>query len=204
VNTGTAVRRRTQAERRAATRRALLDATLDGLAEVGYNSLTTAQVVARAGVTRGAQAHYFATKADLVTEALLYLTEEMLGELLTTRIASTGGVRARYAALLDRLWEIFSARRADAHLQLFVAARTDDELRRHLVAFDRRIARTLTDAAERVTPDLVRRDDFKPLMNTALATIRGLRLLRAVTSERQVRAKWPDAREHLLGCLSPA
>lgn len=204
MNTGTAVRRRTQAERRTATRRALLDATLDVLAEVGYNSLTTAQVVARAGVTRGAQAHYFATKADLVTEALLYLTEEMLGELLTTRIASTGGVRARYAALLDRLWEIFSARRADAHLQLFVAARTDDELRRHLVAFDRRIARTLTDAAERVTPDLVRRDDFKPLMNTALATIRGLRLLRAVTSERQVRAKWPDAREHLLGGLSPA
>jgi AcrR family transcriptional regulator len=196
--------RRSQAERRAVTRTALLSATIEVLADVGYARLTTADVCARAGVTRGAQAHYFATKADLVTEALLYLTEEMLGELLTTRIASTGGVRARYAALLDRLWEIFSARRADAHLQLFVAARTDDELRRHLVAFDRRIARTLTDAAERVTPDLVRRDDFKPLMNTALATIRGLRLLRAVTSERQVRAKWPDAREHLLGGLSPA
>ena len=196
--------RRTQAERRASTRKALLDATIDVLVDRGYAGLTTTLVCERAGVTRGAQAHYFATKADLVTEALLYLTEEMLGELLTTRIASTGGVRARYAALLDRLWEIFSARRADAHLQLFVAARTDDELRRHLVAFDRRIARTLTDAAERVTPDLVRRDDFKPLMNTALATIRGLRLLRAVTSERQVRAKWPDAREHLLGGLSPA
>jgi len=190
--------RRTQAERRAVTRRALLDATIETLAEVGYARLTTAGVCARAGVTRGAQAHYFATKADLVVQALLHLTEEMVGDLLTTRIASTAGVRAQYAALLDRLWEIFSARQADAHLELLVAARTDDELRRHLVAFDRRVGRTLSDAAERVAPELVRRDDFKPLMNTAVATIRGLRLLRAVTSERQVRARWPAARDQLL------
>jgi hypothetical protein len=101
--------------------------------------------------------------------------------------------------LLDRLWEIFSGRQADAHLQLLVAARTDDELRRHLVEFDRRVARTLSDAAARVAPDLVRREDFRPLMNTAIATIRGLRLLRAVTSERQVRAQWPAARDQLLG-----
>ena len=124
--------RRTQAERRAVTRTALLDATIEVLADVGYARLTTAGVCARAGVTRGAQAHYFATKADLVVQALLHLTEEMVGDLLTTRIASTAGVRAQYAALLDRLWEIFSGRRADAHLELLVAARTDDELRRHL------------------------------------------------------------------------
>jgi AcrR family transcriptional regulator len=190
--------RRTQAERRAMTRTALLGATIEVLADVGYARLTTAAVCARAGVTRGAQAHHFATKADLVVQALLHLTEEMVEDLLTTRIPSTAGVRAQYAALLDRLWEIFSARQADAHLQLLVTARTDDELRRHLVAFDRRVARTLADAAERVAPDLVRRDGFKPLMNTALATIRGLRLLRAVTSERQVRAHWPAARDHLL------
>lgn len=190
--------RRTQAERRAVTRRALLTATIEVLADVGYARLTTADVCSRAGVTRGAQAHYFATKADLVIQALLHLTEQMVGDLLTTRIASTAGVRAQYAALLDRLWEIFSERQADAHLQLLVAARTDDELRRHLVAFDRRVSRTLADAAERVAPDLVRRDDFRPLMNTALATIRGLRLMRAVTSERQVRTRWPSARDQLL------
>jgi AcrR family transcriptional regulator len=194
----TARTRRTQAERRAVTRKALLGATIEVLADVGYARLTTADVCARAGVTRGAQAHYFATKADLVVQALLHLTHEMVGDLLTTRIAATAGVRVQYAALLDRLWEIFSGRQADAHLQLLVAARTDDELRRHLVAFDRRVSRTLADAAERVAPDLVRRDDFKPLINTALATIRGLRLLRALTSERQIRARWPAARDQLL------
>jgi hypothetical protein len=127
----------------------------------------------------------------------------MVVDLLTTRIPSSHGVRAQYAALLDRLWEIFSGPQADAHLELLVAARTDDELRRHLVAFDRRVGSTLGDAAQRVAPDLVRRDDFKPLMNTAVATIRGLRLLRAVTSERAVRARWPAAREQLLAGQPP-
>jgi AcrR family transcriptional regulator len=190
--------RRTQAQRRAVTRKALLDATIEVLADVGYARLTTAGVCAPAGVPRGAQAHNFATKAVLVVQAQLHHTEEMVGDLLTTRLASTAGSRAQYAALLDRLWEIFSGRQADAHLELLVAARTDDELRRHLVAFDRRVASTLADAADRVAPDLVSRDDFKPLMNTAVATIRGLRLLRAVTSERQVRARWPAARDQLL------
>lgn len=190
--------RRTQAERRAVTREALLRATIDVLADLGYARLTTADVCTRAGVTRGAQAHYFATKADLVIEALLHLTEEMVDELLSTRIPTDAGVRAQYAALLDSLWEIFSGRQADAHLQLLAAAHTDSELRTHLVAFDRRVSRTLADAAERVAPDLVRRDDFKPLVNTAVATIRGLRLLRAVTSERQLRARWPAARDQLL------
>jgi AcrR family transcriptional regulator len=197
MSSGT-VQRRTQAERRALTRTALLDATIEVLADVGYARLTTTSVCARAGVTRGAQAHYFATKAELVVQAMLHLTEQMIGDLLTTRIAPDAGVRAQYAALLDRLWETFSGRRADAHLELLVAARTDDELRRHLVAFDRRMARTLADAAARVAPGLVRRDDFKPLVNTAIATMRGLRLLRALSSERQVRARWPVARDQLL------
>jgi AcrR family transcriptional regulator len=195
---GTVRTRRTQAERREVTRKALLRATIDVLADTGYARLTTADVCTRAGVTRGAQAHYFATKADLVIQALLQLTEEMVDQLLSTRIPTAAGVRAQYEALLDSLWEIFSGRPADAHLQLLAAAHTDSELRTHLVAFDRRVSRTLADAAERVAPDLVRREDFKPLVNTAIATIRGLRLLRAVTSERQLRARWPAARDQLL------
>src|SRR5215207_7287470 len=85
--------RRTQAERRAATRRALLDATLDVLAEVGYSNLTTGHVVARAGVTRGAQAHYFATKADLVVQALRHLTDRLIDEMVAQPVRVVAGER---------------------------------------------------------------------------------------------------------------
>lgn len=99
-------RRRTQAERRAATRGALLDATLEVLVEVGYARLTTAQVVARAGVTRGAQAHYFATKADLVVQALAHLTDRLVAEMVARPVRDVTGEREQYSALLDRLWDV--------------------------------------------------------------------------------------------------
>jgi AcrR family transcriptional regulator len=196
--------RRTQAQRRAATRRALLEATVTVLVEQGYARLTTAGVCARAGVTRGAQAHYFATKADLVVQALLHLTERMIEELISRPPRMAEDLTGQYAALLDRMWEIFSGPGADAHLELLLAARTDEELRRHLIRFDREVARTLEDAAGQVAPHLASREDFWPLMITAMATIRGLRLTRSIASERQVRARWSAVRDRLLGGLSLA
>ena len=103
--------RRTQAERRAATRAALLDATIAGLVEHGYARLTTSQIVDSAGVTRGAQAHYFSTKAELVAEALTHLAHK-IGDDLTahplphrrtppgrsSRHSSTGGGRSSPAS----------------------------------------------------------------------------------------------------------
>ena len=52
-----------------------------------------------------------------------------------------------------------------------------------------------------LAPELVVRGDFKPLMVTGIATIRGLRMLRAVASEAQVQRSWPSARDQLLAGL---
>jgi len=198
--------RRTQASRRAATRGALLDATIEVLVDRGYAGLTTTTVCERAGVTRGAQAHYFATKADLVVQALQHLSDKLVAELVATPLpaagAAGGGARAQYAALLDRLWEIFSGPVSVAQLELLVAARTDADLHAHLLAFEAAMADVLADASRRVAPELVDRDDFRPLMQTAIATIRGLRVLRAVASETAVRRTWAAARTQLLAGLA--
>jgi AcrR family transcriptional regulator len=55
-----------QAERRAATRSALIAAATEGFARAGYESLSTEAVLSRAGVSRGALYHHFASKADLM------------------------------------------------------------------------------------------------------------------------------------------
>jgi AcrR family transcriptional regulator len=191
-------RRRTQAERRASTRGALLDATIEVLVEVGYASLTTSQVVARAGVTRGAQAHYFATKADLVVQALNHLTDRLVAEMVAQPLRSVDGIKQQYEALLNRLWEIYAGPASTALLELFVAARTDAELREQLVRFDHAIAQTLTVTARTVAPSLAESPGFREVMVTSIATIRGLWLLRAVASERQVRRLWPAARAQLM------
>ncbi|MFC7495153.1 MULTISPECIES: TetR/AcrR family transcriptional regulator [unclassified Nocardioides] len=196
-------RRRTQAERRAATRGALLDATIDVLVDNGYAGLTTTEVCRRAGVTRGAQAHYFATKAELVVQALSHLTDKLVADLVSKPLNVADEPAGQYAVLLTRLWEIFSGPVSYAQLELFTAARTDAELRRHLVQFDHAVMSTLADAARRVAPQLVDRDEFADVMTTAISTIRGLRMLRAVSSERSIRRAWTAARDQLLAGLPP-
>ena len=190
--------RRTQAERRAATVTALLDATLEELAEVGYASLTTSSVVARAGVTRGAQAHYFATKAELVVAALKHLTERLAEQLQAGAGRRAEGERAQYELILNRLFEVNAGPASTALLELFVASRTDPELAEHLHRFEREVATSLEQTAEALGPDFVQRADAQGLLVTAIATIRGLWLLRAVTSERQIRRQWPAARAQLI------
>jgi len=69
--------RRTQAERRAATRRALLDAGRELFAEKGYHGAAATEVVRRAGVTRGALYHHFEDKRDLFR----VVVEEIEGEI---------------------------------------------------------------------------------------------------------------------------
>jgi len=69
--------RRSQAERRAATRGALLGAARELFAAEGYSGVSTEALVRRAGVTRGALYHHFADKRDLFRA----LVEELEGEL---------------------------------------------------------------------------------------------------------------------------
>lgn len=78
--------RRTQAERTAATRAKLLGASRKLFAVNGFADVSTQEIVAAAGVTRGALYHQFADKAELF--AAVY--EEVEAELVTqiaTRIA---------------------------------------------------------------------------------------------------------------------
>jgi len=70
-------KRRTQAERREATRRALLDAGRELFAERGYHEAAATEVVRRAGVTRGALYHHFEDKRDLFRAVV----EEIEGEI---------------------------------------------------------------------------------------------------------------------------
>src|SRR5262245_55016337 len=121
---------RTQQQRREETRRALLDAAVESLIEVGFARTTTLEVQRRADVSRGALLHHFPSKAELLVAAIDHLAEMRARELKalsaqlpaeateTTIKASDGAGRkasepapgrdARTGAVLDLLWQCFS------------------------------------------------------------------------------------------------
>jgi AcrR family transcriptional regulator len=120
-------RRRTQAERRAETTEALLDATIEAIAELGYHGATTAEICARAGVTHGALFHHFETRIDLVLAALGRMTEQRVANYVefATQVEAVG----KPIDLLRMVWQLARDPIAIVWAELTIAARTDPELR---------------------------------------------------------------------------
>ncbi len=83
------VNRRSQVDRSAATRTALIAAARGLFAEHGFAGVGTETIVRAAGVTRGALYHQFADKTELF-EAVYEAIEEDISRRLGERIAAAG------------------------------------------------------------------------------------------------------------------
>src|SRR6476469_3626040 len=127
---------RTQQQRRDETRRALLDATVESLIEVGFARTTTLEVQRRANTSRGALLHHFPSKTELLVAAVDHLAEMRARELKTFASQLPDG-RARTEAVLELLWQCFSGAFFQVAMELRTAARTDPELRPVLIAAER-------------------------------------------------------------------
>lgn len=189
--------KRTQAERSATTRAALLDAAVKCLVEEGYASVTTARVAELAGVTRGAHLHHFGTRQALVAAAVEELTVRRDAEFREAIAQLPEGGRARLEAGLDLIWAGYASPLFQAALALWTAARTDPELREQLLAVERRFERGTAELSQSIVGD-----DRKRL-ELVLATVRGLSLLDTLNPEgKRNERQWPAVREQLVALLS--
>ncbi|MGI8754954.1 MAG: TetR/AcrR family transcriptional regulator [Acidimicrobiales bacterium] len=148
--------RRTQAERTATTRTALLEATVAALAEHGYARASTADIARRAGVSRGAQLHHFPAKLDLVSAALDHVFAEREAE-FRRRFTQRPPSERTQAGAVAALWEINQGPEHLAFMELLTAARTDSELRplgrRVLGQFEAGVAQVFADVLPGVADD---------------------------------------------------
>ena len=80
--------RRTQAERREATRTALVTAARELFAAKGFAGAGREEIVERAGVTRGAMYHHFASKEDLFLAAFEAVETDVMHHVATAALAS--------------------------------------------------------------------------------------------------------------------
>lgn len=130
---------RTQQQRRDETRRALLDAAVESLIDVGFARTTTLEVQRRADVSRGALLHHFPSKAELLVAAVDHLAEMRARELkqLAAALPEEKNQKARTDAVIGLLWQCFSGTFFQVAMELRTAARTDAELRPVLAAAER-------------------------------------------------------------------
>lgn len=190
----------TQTERREATRAALIEAAIDALLTDGYAGTTTARVAERAGLSRGAAPHYFASKADLVGEALVTLARERV---VAIRDAVPSDPEHWTESMLDLIWDAHTSPIFALTVELAVAARADPQLASALAAMEREVGHAIVDAALHVAGPRAREPGFREDMELILATARGLALLPLVSdaSRDTIDERWAHARSRLLRIL---
>lgn len=188
-----------QARRRAETRTALLDATVECLATHGYARTTTGRIAVLAGVSRGAQLSYFRSRAEMLTAAVAHLAEQRIAAFTE----SIGDRPATVERCLDALWEGHRRPVFDATLELWVAARTDPELDAEMRRVENAVGASIARAAELALGDLTGRPGFKRDLVHVLAVMRGIALLPVSdgTTSQDVAEHWARARRHLADVL---
>jgi AcrR family transcriptional regulator len=193
--------RRGNAERREATRAALLDAAVDSLAEEGYANTTTRRIAERAGVTPGALHHYFPSKTKLLGEARRHISAKIILEVRGPGAPAALPLPQRAEAQMDRMWELYKGPLFEAAMELWVAARTDAELRRELSDWQRDGASWVLAGSASAYPELADRPGLPALIATGEATLRGLAILRFI-SEEDAEKLWPATRSYLLALMA--
>jgi AcrR family transcriptional regulator len=178
-------RPRTKAERSAATRVRLLDATIDCLVELGWSGTSTTEVVRRAGVSRGAQVHHYPSKEDLVVAALEHLCTRRMAEYRAALERLPANERTPGASV-DMLWAVWSGPTLEAWLELVVACRTQPALRERFVRFERRFFDAAVALFRETQPEMAADPEFTRLaLRFTFCLLDGLAVSRLVGIERQ-------------------
>jgi AcrR family transcriptional regulator len=178
-------------------RRRLLDAAVDCLVRYGYAGTTTTRVTELAGVTRGAQVHHFPTRADLVAAVARHLAERRV-DLAFDRIEQVRRAPDPIDAALELIWEIHQGPVHYATIEMWVAARTDPDLREQLTRVEPAARASVIEFAEAAFGDYASNPRFRHIMYTAMDAVRGI-LLMGLSDEdtTNMQKRWHRAKEDL-------
>lgn len=191
--------RRPQRDRTAATRAAVLEATVELLVERGYAGTSTRLAAEKAGVSLGALQHHFRTKAELTVEAMSYVTARLAEEFVSA-IPADGDETDRVRLALDRLFVVFRGPTFAAAMELHLAARTDESLRDPISQLHLEDRVRIRESAIALMPGVEDRPGFDPWLLMAVSAIRGFAV--ATMGVEEVEQEWHQLRDRLVESAS--
>ena len=175
--------KRTQAERRAATRRTLLDAAIELLMESGLSSCSVAAVADRAGMTTGALMYHFKTKAELIRAVI---SERIFAQdnLFDWDGILDLSVAERCKRLIVYQWGFYKNPKYLAMWDIILGARSDDIIQNEICEWQQSGARSLERLIAKVFRDHnLTPSDIQEIQYFMSGHLRGLALLRTVEDE---------------------
>jgi AcrR family transcriptional regulator len=193
---GSTAVRRTQAERRAETRNALLEASLECLVEEGYAGLTTRRVAERAGVSAATLRVYFPNRPAFVAAALGRFAVELRAQVTDLSLGSEPPVE-RFRASLDALWKICNGPIFSTFSELVVAARRDEDAREGLMAAERAVTRQIAETAAELFPEDIANPRFRLLVDLAISSMRGLAMFGPIAPKAEIDRRWRAIRDEV-------
>jgi AcrR family transcriptional regulator len=182
-------------ERSMRTRALLLDAAIESLSEVGYAHASTADISDRAGVTRGAFLHHFHTRTELFAQAIEHLTARQ--RVAVQRGADTVSATTPPAdALVALVASMVAGELGRASVELYVAIRHDDDLRKHMLRVQHDLTHDVLAIAEkligpRTSPDRLQ-GAFWMTINLVRGTIVDDMLGRNPAHRKEILTRWTD------------
>lgn len=184
-------------------RERLLDATFACLVDRGYRATALPEICRRAGVSRGAQLHHYATKESLVAAAVEHVLTRRLAELGEHLAHAPQGVLDLPQATAF-LWRVYTGPAFYAWMELLVAARTDADLRRLVAKVDARfVARAERLCQQFLLPYVTDAGEVAATTRLILAIFDGLATHRILTGDDDTVAKSALAVAARAGLFAP-
>ncbi|MGY1602433.1 TetR/AcrR family transcriptional regulator [Geodermatophilus sp. SYSU D00815] len=172
-----------RARRTADSRALILEAAVTCLVEDGYAGASTLAVQARAGVSRGRLLHHFPSRGELLVAAAEHLVTTRLTELrdrAAALMADQPPGPDRVDRALDLMWATFHEPPFWAAMELWVAARTDAELRVALRAQERRLRAAIRAVADEIWgPEIAAAPLYAELCELLFTSMRGVAIVYA-------------------------
>ncbi|AMJ62734.1 TetR/AcrR family transcriptional regulator [Bosea sp. PAMC 26642] len=166
--------RRSQKERSAETSARLMAATIDLLHDRGLSRTSTPEIASKAGVSRGALTHHFASREAIISASVSHMLARTTRDLhrFAEDFLERGGSSDE---IVDYIWQMMSDRLFYVTMEYLPEARHNPDFRADLVPVVREFHAGLdaiwTALAARTGVDP---DHARTVMNTTMCLVRGM------------------------------
>ena len=197
-----------QEKRSQASRQQILDSAVQCLIEDGYSGASTLRIQELAGVSRGRLLHHFPSRDELLVGAVQHLASSRVAALKEEGLATITAQDddpARIDQAVDQMWVSFHQPYFWASIELWIAARHNDQLRTALRPAERRLYKAIRETLESYFgPMLAARPRYEQTVDILVSSMRGVSLTYAFDPRRIARdphlVQWRDmARTLLIG-----